>query len=159
MGFILRPLANLHGGQGDVFQHGLVGKKVEGLEHHAHFGAQFVDVGFRVQHVDAVVQQHTNSDIVNFALNVFPSPGMCTVEYGNLAPENQDEAITCQATSQFIDDENPYDPPEVPFAETITIDTYDAIHQVLNTVGNCGGTPISKSLSSRWNDSSWNCSC
>jgi hypothetical protein len=31
-----------------------VGKQVERLEHHAHFGTHLVDVGFRIEDVDAV---------------------------------------------------------------------------------------------------------
>jgi hypothetical protein len=37
-GRFLGPLAHHLLGQGDVFQHGLVGKQVERLEHHAHLG-------------------------------------------------------------------------------------------------------------------------
>lgn len=94
--------------------------------------------------VDSIVQQHTNAGIINFALNVFPSPAMCTTEYGD--GDEQSEAVLCQAASQFTTDQNPYNPPEVPFSSTITTTTYDDIRQVLDTIGNCGGTPITKSL-------------
>jgi hypothetical protein len=43
-------------GQGDVFQHRLVGKEVEGLKHHADFRPHLVDVGLAVQNIDAVNQ-------------------------------------------------------------------------------------------------------
>ncbi len=96
--------------------------------------------------VDSIVQQHTEAGIINFALNVFPSPTMCTAQYGEAAPEEQSEAILCQAASQYTSDKNPLNPPAVPFADTIAMQTLDDIRQVLDTVGNCGGTPISKSL-------------
>lgn len=96
--------------------------------------------------IDAIVQQHTNSGIINFALNVFPSPAMCDIEYGNKEAADQSAAILCQAASQYTTESNPFNEPEVPFDETITMDTYSAIQKVLDEVGNCGGTPISKSL-------------
>ena len=96
--------------------------------------------------IDAIIQQHTSSGIINFALNVFPSPAMCTPDYGDMDAADQSAAVLCQAASQFTTDENPYNPPEVAFAETISSSTHDAIRQVLAEVGNCGGTPITKSL-------------
>jgi len=96
--------------------------------------------------IEAVVQQHTSSGLINFALNVFPSPEMCSPSYGEKDPADQLAAITCQAASQFVNLDNPWDEPLVPFAETITLDTYDTIAEVLDAVGNCGGTPITKSL-------------
>ena len=98
--------------------------------------------------IDTIVQQHTSSGIVNFALNVFPSPVECDAEYADLAPSLQSESVTCQAASQFVDENASWHEPLVPFAETVTMDTYDLIHQTLQDVGTCGGTPISKSL--RW---------
>ncbi|MBN1653570.1 MAG: hypothetical protein JXA30_07315 [Deltaproteobacteria bacterium] len=96
--------------------------------------------------IDSIVQQHTRSGIINFALNVFPSPAMCTAEYGNLDSKDQSPAVLCQAASQFTRAEYPFRLPDVPFGEVISMDTYDIIRQVLNEVGNCGGTPITKSL-------------
>lgn len=96
--------------------------------------------------IDAIVLQHTQSGIINFALNVFPSPEMCDAEYGSQPAAQQAPEIQCQAASQFVKAENPFDPPMVPFAETIALDTYTAIQSVLGEVGNCGGTPMSRSL-------------
>jgi hypothetical protein len=96
--------------------------------------------------IETIVEQNTKSEIINFALNVFPAPDMCDVEYGNRDPEDQDFTITCQAASQFTSADMRYNDPLVPFAPTITMDTYDKIKEVLDTVGNCGGTPISKTL-------------
>lgn len=95
--------------------------------------------------IDYIVKQHTESGIVNFALNVFPSPDMCTAEYGNL-DSGFDTRILCQAASNYQGEESAFAPPLVPFAETISTDTYDTIHTALGEVGYCGGTPISKSL-------------
>ena len=96
--------------------------------------------------IESIVEQHTQSQIINFALNVFPAPDNCDVEYGNLAPALQESVVSCQAASQFTSEEDGFNDPLVPFAETISMDTFTHIQEVLETVGNCGGTPISKSL-------------
>ncbi|VTR65512.1 6-pyruvoyl-tetrahydropterin synthase (fragment) [Desulfosarcina cetonica] len=41
-------------GQGHVFQNRFVRKKVKGLKHHAHLGTDLVDVGSRVEDIDAI---------------------------------------------------------------------------------------------------------
>ena len=50
------------GGEGDVFQHGEVGIQVEMLEDEADFGADFVEVGFRVGNVYAVHEDFARFD-------------------------------------------------------------------------------------------------
>ena len=96
--------------------------------------------------IDGIVQQHTNAGIINFALNVFPAPDECDAEYGDLPAAQHDSFIDCQAASQFEDAESEYNDPIVPFADTISMDTYALIVDALETVGACGGTPMSKSL-------------
>ena len=100
--------------------------------------------------IDTIVQQHTSSGIVNFALNVFPSNAVCDAEYGALDPTLQSSDVTCQGAGQYEDANSPVNVPLVPFGETETVsmDTYSYIHQALEVVGTCGGTPIQKSL--RW---------
>ena len=51
-------------GQGDVLQHGLVGKQVEVLEHHAHFLAVEVDVHGLVRQVHAVEEDGTGGGLL-----------------------------------------------------------------------------------------------
>ncbi|MBN2718520.1 MAG: hypothetical protein JXX14_21935 [Deltaproteobacteria bacterium] len=95
--------------------------------------------------IGAIVEKFTSSGSINFALNAFPSPVLCDSEYHN--PELILESeILCEAASQFTDSASPYSDPLVPFAESITMDTVDAVNQVLSEVGNCGGTPMTKSL-------------
>jgi len=119
--------------------------------------------------IDAIVQQNTASGIINFALNVFPSAENCTEEYrlahdgldenGDILNPNTEPAmdfdIACEAASRYYWSTAPlgtapgpsdYSVPVVPFVDDVTMDTYTAIHDALNDVGQCGGTPICQSL-------------
>jgi hypothetical protein len=92
----------------------------------------------------SIVEQNTNAKTINFALNVFPSAQECTAEYGDEEAEERD--ISCHPASRFIDEDSPFDDPVVPFAPQITEETYLSINETLETMGQCGGTPICKSL-------------
>ena len=54
LGLLLGDALGVHGGQGQVFQHGHIGEQVEVLEHHAHFLPVAVQVGFFVGDVIAL---------------------------------------------------------------------------------------------------------
>ncbi|MBN2804705.1 MAG: VWA domain-containing protein [Deltaproteobacteria bacterium] len=117
--------------------------------------------------IDAIVQQNTQSGIINFALNVFPSAENCTNVYrlshdgfdtdGNPDPTepSMDLNTACEATSNFLWPTAPigtapvasaYNDPNVEFSDSVTMDTYTAISDALKNVGQCGGTPICQSL-------------
>ena len=95
--------------------------------------------------INAIVDQHTSAGNINFALNVFPSPEQCDAEY-HADDVVLDSQILCEAASQFTSPEAAYQAPLVPFSDNITAATTIQIADVLENVGNCGGTPIAKSL-------------
>jgi len=96
--------------------------------------------------IDAIVEQNTMSGLTNFALNVFPSPTSCTNQYRvETNPVYTRLDILCDAPKLDVGG-GVVEEPLVPFSDDITMDTYAAISDALNTVGQCGGTPICATL-------------
>jgi hypothetical protein len=54
LGLFFRPLANFHGGQGDVLQDRHVRVEFKSLKYHADIFPQFIEIGFGVTERDAV---------------------------------------------------------------------------------------------------------
>ncbi|MBN2803514.1 MAG: hypothetical protein JXR91_10490 [Deltaproteobacteria bacterium] len=97
--------------------------------------------------IDSIVKQNSNTGLTNFALNVFPSSSFCTDEYRTSTPDlYADMNIICDAP-KLTGTDGKVEQPLVTFSTVDqTVDTYNEISQVLESVGQCGGTPICPTL-------------
>ncbi len=98
------------------------------------------------QAIDNIVKQNSSTGLTNFSLNVFPSATSCTNDYRLENKTTPLMNVVCDAP-KLVDSNGEVEQPLVPFSDDdVTVDTYNEVKDVLDTVGQCGGTPICSTL-------------
>ncbi|MBN2530774.1 MAG: hypothetical protein JXR76_30585 [Deltaproteobacteria bacterium] len=100
------------------------------------------------QAVNYIVEQNTAAGTVNFALNAFPDAQSCI-------SQTDTDKDQCAPASNFVSTSDGTDPAAAPLVDfyrdtdselMVSTTTPTLIQSTLGTIGQCGGTPISKSL-------------